>query len=160
MSNFVNTIELLGDSATVVSLIEGTIEEFNDNVLVTIRRNAFSVLRTLKSVSLPNVTEISTNAFSSCSALESVQLSKATAIKSSAFYGCSALKSLVLRSPTVCTLSTSNVFNYSSFSSSGKGGTVYVPQALITEYQNATNWSTLYASGKCNFVAIEGSEYE
>jgi hypothetical protein len=52
------------------------------------------------------------------------------------------------------------VLSKTPFASGGTGGTVYVPQALITEYQNATNWSTLYAGGTCNFVAIEGSEYE
>jgi hypothetical protein len=57
-------------------------------------------------------------------------------------------------------LSNTNTFNSTPFATSGTGGTVYVPQALITEYQNATNWSTLYSGGKCNFVAIEGSEYE
>jgi hypothetical protein len=52
------------------------------------------------------------------------------------------------------------VFDGTPFASGGTGGTVYVPQALITEYQNNTNWSALYAQGTCNFVAIEGSEYE
>lgn len=37
---------------------------------------------------------------------------------------------------------------------------VYVPNALISSYQTASNWSTRYAAGKITFHAIEGSEYE
>lgn len=160
MPNFVNTIELLGDNPTFVAMVEGTLEEFNDDVLATIRGSAFQLYRTLKSVNLPNVIEIKSTAFQNCSNLTTVQLAKATSIGGSAFQYCGSLKTLVLRNPTVVTLSSTSVFNYSAFSASKGGGTVYVPQALITEYQNATNWSTLYASGACDFVAVEGSEYE
>ena len=38
--------------------------------------------------------------------------------------------------------------------------TIYVPSDLIESYKTATNWSTLYARGKVNFVALEGSKYE
>lgn len=37
---------------------------------------------------------------------------------------------------------------------------VYVPNALISSYQTASNWSTRYAAGKITFHAIEGSPYE
>lgn len=37
---------------------------------------------------------------------------------------------------------------------------VYVPSALISQYEQATNWSTRVAMGKITFHAIEGSEYE
>lgn len=37
--------------------------------------------------------------------------------------------------------------------------TIYVPQALISSYQTATNWSNLYAAG-VTFAPIEGSIYE
>jgi hypothetical protein len=65
-----------------------------------------------------------------------------------------------MRGATVCPLINTNVFNSTPFAAGKAGGTVYVPQALIEQYQTATNWSTLYAAGTCNFVAIEGSEYE
>lgn len=35
----------------------------------------------------------------------------------------------------------------------------YVPGALISSYQTATNWSTYYADGYCNFIALENSAY-
>ena len=81
-------------------------------------------------------------------------------IEGSVFGYCKNLTTLVLKSETVCTLSNINAFNNTPFASGKTGGTVYVPQALIESYQTATNWSTLYAAGTCNFVAIEGSEYE
>lgn len=37
---------------------------------------------------------------------------------------------------------------------------VYVPSALISDYQAATNWSTRYSGGYITFHAIEGSIYE
>lgn len=37
---------------------------------------------------------------------------------------------------------------------------VFVPSALISSYQSASNWSTRYSAGKITFHAIEGSEYE
>jgi hypothetical protein len=37
--------------------------------------------------------------------------------------------------------------------------TIWVPSALISVYQTATNWSTLYNMG-VTFAPIEGSIYE
>jgi hypothetical protein len=105
-------------------------------------------------------TSIYNYAFQKCYALASADFPSATEIGDRAFSDCSALTTLVLRSNTLCTLKSTGAFTNTTFASGGTGGTVYVPQALITEYQNATNWSTLYAAGTCNFVAIEGSEYE
>ena len=37
---------------------------------------------------------------------------------------------------------------------------VYVPSALVSAYESASNWSTRVAAGKITFHAIEGSPYE
>ena len=76
------------------------------------------------------------------------------------FQNCTSLETIVIKSEKVWELKNINNFEGSTFAEGGTGGTVYVPQALIEQYQQATNWSTLYAAGTCNFVAIEGSEYE
>lgn len=34
------------------------------------------------------------------------------------------------------------------------------PTELISTYQTATNWKTLYDGGTLTFAAIEGSQYE
>ena len=96
-----------------------------------------------------------------CTALESAYLTHVTKfVGAQIFIGCSVLKTVVLPHTALVTLSNVNVFADTPFAAGGTGGTVYVPAALIPEYQTATNWSTLYAAGTCNFVAIEGSEYE
>ena len=78
-----------------------------------------------------------------------------------AFSGCEVLTTLIFRrTASIVTLSNVNDFNGTPFAANGTGGTVYVPSALIESYKTATNWSTLYTAGTCNFVAIEGSEYE
>lgn len=248
MSEFMNTIDLLGDEETAKVIIGRTITEFNDNICesignyalsycsaltsadlpnaksigdgafsycsaltsaglpnaTSIGKNAFQSCSVLASVDLPNVTSTSSDVFRSCTALTNINMPKVTnvdnifngcsklssvnipsaqTIKSSAFTGCVALAFLDLpivdtiaqaafrncralntivlrRSVGICTLIGTNAFDGTPFAAGGTGGTVYVPQSLITQYQNATNWSTLYAAGTCNFVAIEGSEYE
>lgn len=177
MAEFQNTIDLLGDAVVCASIIDKSIGEFNDDVLTEIREFAFCKCNSLRSVNLPNVnileysvfsncesltsvnlpnlTSAEEFVFSDCTALEIIRLPKLTSISSNMFIRSSALKTLILDSQTVCSLPSAK-----SVGGIANGGTVYVPQVLITEYQNATNWSSLYSSGKCNFIAIEGSEYE
>lgn len=182
MTDFVNTIDLYGDEVVAAKIIGRTIEEYNDDIIASIGGYAFYGCYTLASVDLPKATSIGNNAFydcyklasvnlpkatriddsafSSCSALASVNLPKVTSIGSGAFAGCSNLNVIILGGQSVCTLKNTSAFNRTPFASGGTGGTAYVPQALIEQYQTETNWSTLYAAGTCNFVAIEGSEYE
>jgi hypothetical protein len=124
--------------------------------------NALYGCTALASVNFPKVASINTGAFSGCTALSSAEFSHPTrvTISGNAFYQCGKLTTLILRSPNVCTLSNTSAFSKTPYASGGTGGTVYVPQALIASYQAATNWSTLYKAGSCNFVAIEGSAYE
>ena len=42
----------------------------------------------------------------------------------------------------------------------GTGGTIYVPQALLSSYPTATNWSVVHGWGTITWTAIEGSYYE
>lgn len=100
------------------------------------------------------------DAFRNCISLETVDLGKCVRIDGNCFNGDSVLDTLILRKTSVCALANVNAFTGTPFASGSTGGTVYVPQALIGSYQTASNWSTLYSAGTCNFVAIEGSEYE
>ena len=76
------------------------------------------------------------------------------------FEGCSSLDTLVLRYSTVKTMGAINTFNGTPFASGGTGGTLYVPAALISSYQSATNWSTILGYANNSIQAIEGSQYE
>lgn len=76
------------------------------------------------------------------------------------FYGSDAFRKIVLRPSFVVNLT-------GGANSNGLGGlynnptasTIYVPQSLISSYQAASNWSTLYNMG-VTFAKIEGSQYE
>lgn len=79
-----------------------------------------------------------------------------SALTADAFYhntGIQTVGTLILRNPTsVVTAASTGAINGLR--------SVYVPSALISGYQTATNWSTYYGNGTITFSAIEGSEYE
>jgi hypothetical protein len=135
---------------------------FGENSRVkSIGNGAFSGCYSLKDFTIPSgVTYIGTQAFSRCGFENITFPSGVKNIGLSIFTSCSKLSILVLRSDSVVSLSNTNAFKNTPFAVGGTGGTCYVPQALIESYKTATNWSALYEAGTCNFVAIEGSEYE
>ena len=133
--------------------------------LVTLGGNVpFQSCARLSSVNLPNLTTIGTyynqGAFDSCSALTILDFPKLTSIAGAEFQKCTNLATLILRADTVCTLSNANSFQNSPFASNGSGGTLYVPQAQIANYQSATNWSVILAYTNNQILPIEGSPYE
>lgn len=96
-----------------------------------------------------------------CQLLELVDIGSVAGINSNAFANCLSLETLILRkTASVSALSNVNAFTNTPLGSGGTGGTVYVPSSLVSAYQTATNWSTLYNVGTVTFAAIEGSEYE
>lgn len=121
---------------------------------------AFSGCTNLTKAYVPKMANLRIYAFRNCSSLQEIDL-PSVASMSTVFEGCTSLKTIVFRkSDAIVPLGNVGCFRSTPFAEGGTGGTVYVPQALIESYQTATNWSTLYAAGTCNFVAIEGSEYE
>lgn len=115
----------------------------------------------LTGVSYPSAATIYTGAFMNATMLKWVDIGVTTNfVRTQAFLGCNSFDTLILRGNEVSTLSNINNFNGGAFNVGGEGGTIYVPSALIEAYKTATNWSVLYEAGRCNFVAIEGSEYE
>ncbi len=77
-----------------------------------------------------------------------------------AFYGCTALKTVVLRYTGNYPLANINNFGNTPFASGKSGGTLYVPQTMISWYQSATNWSTILSYANNQILSIEGSIYE
>lgn len=176
MSEFINTIDLIGDEAVLDSILEGNITEFNDNVIKSIRSSAFSRCYSLITVDLPaittklggytfrdaesllnlnipNVTEISNYEFLGCKKLSVLDCPKVTVIGIASFQD-SAIETLILRSEEVCTLKNINSFNSTPILA--KTGYIYVPRILIDSYKTATNWSTLADQ----FRAIEDYTFE
>ena len=144
---------------------EGPVQYFNSSAFT----GASSWPSQLVSASFPNAIAAtlysafgSSTANNACHLLAFCDMGSIASIASSAFANCYALQILVLRkSDAICTLANVNAFTNTPMSGyNSLTGTVYVPQALISTYQTATNWSTLYNGGTVTFAAIEGSEYE
>lgn len=123
--------------------------------------HAYDGCTSIESLSFPSAATVYTESFRDATKLKVVDIGVTTVfIRTNAFYGCNSFDTLILRGNEVSTLSNINNFNGGAFASEKSGGTIYVPSALIESYKTATNWSVLYEAGRCNFVAIEGSEYE
>lgn len=79
------------------------------------------------------------------------------------FSGDWSVATLILRKGSVVSLAALNALDRTPFASNrpvSYGGTLYVPQSLISSYQSATNWSTILADAKNQILPIEGSIYE
>lgn len=116
----------------------------------SIGQEAFYDCDTMTSLYIPNVTSIGVSAFYYCSALTSVELPSCTSIGSNGFYRCSSLTSMTLGASSVCSLGATN----SIPAKSSQHMTIYVPSDLISSYQSASYWSTLYSNGYITFQAI------
>lgn len=152
-------------------------------VCTTVNKYAFEGCTGLTSISFPSCTAVNDYVFNqcshltavafpsltsrtfarflgSCTALTIVDLGKTVQIYNQTFLGSSALRTLILRK-------TDDITTLFGYSSSALGGiydnptesTIYVPSALISSYQSASNWSSAYSAG-VTFTAIEGSTYE
>lgn len=118
---------------------------------------AFSSCKSLRSASIPLVSSIGGKAFISCSALESVELPSVNSISYQAFYGCSSMKrvdigegiteigymafdgcnqveSFICRAVTPPQLTTPSPLP-------NNGCPIYVPDASVEAYKNASGWS-------------------
>lgn len=94
MSEFINTIEALGDDATVAAIIERTITEFKDDVLTRIGTVAFRGCTALTYINLPRVITIDQSAFQDCTSLTAVDLPSLEELNYGSFYTCSSLASV------------------------------------------------------------------
>lgn len=149
-----------GDGDASVGLLDGTLTEYNNPKLTKIREYALYNNTRIQRLIARNCYDAGNNALRGCSALAFLDVALVN-IKAGGFADDTNIKTIILRkSDGICILINTSAFNKTPFASGGTGGTVYVPSALIAQYQQATNWSTLYAAGTCSFAAIEGSEYE
>lgn len=84
-----------------------------------------------------------------------------TGLRNNTFNNAQAMNVLILRKTSaIVPLQNINAFTNTAFASGNAGGTLYVPQALISSYQVATNWSTILGYSTNSIQAIEGSIYE
>jgi hypothetical protein len=101
---------------------------------------AFNICYPLTSIVIPaSVTSIGNYAFYNCNHLTSIVIpAGVTSIGDNAFNNCRTLKTYVLeRTASITTLGGTGAFT--NITSSTK---IYVPDALVSTYKQATNWST------------------
>ena len=122
--------------------------------------NMFDYCTALEQVSFPKLERCESNFLSHCTSLKVVDFGAMGYLNDSNFNGDTILEKLIIRTPSVCTLNNINNFANTPFASGGTGGTLYVPQALISSYQSATNWSTILGYANNQILSIEGSIYE
>lgn len=101
MSNFVNTIDIIGDEALTSIIIDRSITEYKDNTVKYVGRYAFFYCEELQSIDLPLVTSADRNAFYYCKKLVSVELKSCNQILNNCFYGCAELERIILPSLTL-----------------------------------------------------------
>lgn len=135
---------------------------------ITIGNYAFAFCSNLTSINFPNCITVDNYAFWGASALASISFPNCTDIDMQAFRGCYNLSQVYLTGSSLCKLYNSNVFistpfmGYSSYFS----GTpyIYVPESLVTSYQNATNWTYfsnyISAYNPTITFSISGIEYQ
>ena len=149
----------------IVTHLKGEMTTLNNSTATAVGEYQFANIDSLQTVALANsagidigtyafnnistLTEVEAaaksigeNAFSNCSGLTVIDLiyTGAVTITSSAFANCKKLTHVIIRSNSVASLAATNAFNNTGIAI-GFGG-IYVPSALLTNYKNATNWST------------------
>lgn len=116
----------------------------------------------VKCVVLPALSGLTNNCFYAFNAqLEKLDMLGGGLIKAGNFRNYSALKMLIFRNTSkIMSLYSLNEIETTPFGSSGSGGTIYVPQALISSYQTDSKWVTILGYENNQILPIEGSQYE
>lgn len=139
MSDFINTVDVVGDEALTDSILTGTITEYVDNQVEKIGNGAFMGCKSLVNVNVPNVTVFDDDAVRACTALETIDTAKLETIGMYAAYQCTNLKAFILRNTDkVCE---AGVHIAASSGITSGTGYIYVPSALVDAYKAAKVWS-------------------
>ena len=152
-----DTIKAVGERAfagcsQITSLYLGGLTTLNGS-------RQFIECSALQTAVLPKYTGTSTGStFNTCAALTTADLT--CNISAQFFTNSAKFTTLILRKTSIATLANINAFNNTTFKSGGTGGTLYVPQSLISSYQSASNWSAILGYTNNQILPIEGSIYE
>ena len=142
-------------------IIDRSIPEIADSEVTSIGTYKFHTCSSLASAVFPNALPgNSTFVFQKCTNLQAVDYGSQTSstLANGHFNNCKNLSIIVLRATNaVWTLANTTMFNDTPFKSGGTGGTLYVPNALISTYQSATNWSTILGYANNQIKSIEST---
>lgn len=149
--------------------------------LTELHRDMFCNCAKLTSVYVPKVTSVDMKCFQYCSALEKLAFPSLTsALNNSSVRDCPSLEKIDVNAPStiyantfasdaslsvliirktgsICTLGNISAFTNTPFASGKSGGTLYVPSALVSSYQSATNWSTILGYANNQIKSIEST---
>lgn len=115
-----------------------------NNAYVTVVNDHFlSNAKALTEAYLPNLTKASYDFIRNCGNIEEIDLPNLTSCGNWFLRGCNKLKRVFLRSKTMCETTAESYYAIAA--------TIYVPEALISNYKAATNWSRLAP----NFETLE-----
>ena len=119
--------------------------------------NIFEGCKALRTVSIPAVTSITNKVFKGCTALETVDASSVTTMSYDVFNGCSSLKKVVLGAITsidynafygckaleevIVTNETPGTLGSGVFGNTNNTFVIYVPDASVDTYKEASGWS-------------------
>ena len=121
--------------------------------------NMFLSCTSLTKVAFPVLERCDQDFLGSCTSLTEVDLRAVTFIGTYSFRNSTSFNKLIIGGSIVCQLENINAFNSTPFASGNAGGTLYVPQSMISSYQSASNWSTILGYANNSIVSIEGSAY-
>ena len=129
-SNQIDNINIISTSRLNTDIedqiIQRTISQYSNNMILNIRNCAFYGCVSLASVSLPQATTIGTNAFANCYSLASINSPQVTSIGAGAFTQCYALISVNL--PQVTSI------GYYAFFSCYSLTSISLPQTVFIAY--------------------------
>lgn len=141
MLDLTNTIDILGEQTTFDQLVERNLTSFVDDSITSLRESCFYYNTTIQSIILPNCTNIdSNNCFSNASSLHTLGLSSPVN-KSDIIPELNNLTHIIFFSNSVPQFYL-NMFSIYSMIGNHRGD-IYVPDNLVDEYKNATNWCLL-----------------
>jgi len=141
----------------ITSLFSDTVKTISGNYAICYNPNLEYIVMANPSFNMTNIN----NTINNNVKLKAIDLASQTlGFGATTFRNNTLFNVLILRKSSVVQLSRYEAFNGTPFASNGSGGTLYVPQSLISSYQSATNWSTILGYANNSIVAIEGSQYE
>lgn len=113
----------------------------------------------IKAYKLPKLATIGSNLFQGSSGLQIADFTAMNVTGGNMLFGCSNCKILIFRkSDGIVALSGTG--NISNSGMTGTDARIYVPQSLVAQYQQGTNWATYYANNPNLFQPLEGSPFE
>lgn len=130
------------------------ITSFTSSTIISLALGSFRDCSNLVSVYAPSVVVTGNNVFFGCVNLKNVYMkgNDNYGILAGTFCDCSSLEKVALAHTNVLALANTQATTIPRNTPPVK---FYVPSSLISSYQTATNWSTLYNNGYIEFVDIE-----